>query len=739
MADFPDAGGNILLSGSRIYLTPNEQDAYRVLQGKILIFLVPLADETPGRRSLLREAAAGEMLPSFRYVDADGQEWCYLFTAPEKAELAVLPGFATNPLRKRFLTSCGMEHITQEGYHNALVDRYRTNLVQEDAWFIKTERNHEAVRRETDSLIASFIEQSDPDGSAITKEAEQPFALRAFLKKLLASFSWGDLLLIILLTGLISCIGLLIPTLYQLLYDRLIPQGLAGPIFEVGLLIGAFLLGNLVFQVFRGLCSFRISNRIRIDMQNAVYRRIFELPEHFFRQYESADLAGRILSCGDLAAGMADLLLSVALGSLSALVFFARMLSFSTALTLTAIGMTLLKALLSCLFSLRGLQYQRYALALAGRSDSVLYQFLNGIEKIRISGIEDRAIYEYLKSYIEQRKAETKIDRLQILSGTISLLADALITVLLYSMAYRAGTISIGSFAAFLSAYGIVSGAILGIAGSAVSWQMMKPSLARIRPIYETETENSGRKEDPGTLSGRIDLDHISFAYDPAQPVIRDLSLHIRPGEYIGIAGTSGCGKSTLLKLLLGFEAPTEGVISYDGQDLQTVDLQKLRSQFGVVLQDGELIAGSIYENITLTAGDVPYEQVAAAVDAVGLRETIDEMPMGLETIVSENCRTISGGQKQRILIARAILNQPKVLFFDEATSALDNVTQEMVTETLRTMDCTKIVIAHRLSTIRSCDRILVLDAGTIAEEGTYDSLMAEEGLFYRLAHSQLL
>ena len=133
MADFPDAGGNILLSGSRIYLTPNEQDAYRVLQGKILIFLVPLADETPGRRSLLREAAAGEMLPSFRYVDADGQEWCYLFTAPEKAELAVLPGFATNPLRKRFLTSCGMEHITQEGYHNALVDRYRTNLVQEDA------------------------------------------------------------------------------------------------------------------------------------------------------------------------------------------------------------------------------------------------------------------------------------------------------------------------------------------------------------------------------------------------------------------------------------------------------------------------------------------------------------------------------------------------------------------------------------------------------------------------------
>ena len=222
-------------------------------------------------------------------------------------------------------------------------------------------------------------------------------------------------------------------------------------------------------------------------------------------------------------------------------------------------------------------------------------------------------------------------------------------------------------------------------------------------------------------------------------PVFTDLSLHIDAGEYIGIVGSSGCGKSTLLKLLLGFEKPTSGRIYFDNQDMEDLDLQELRKKFGVVLQNGELVSGSIFENITLTAPLADHDTVMEVVKAVGLADDIEAMPMGLQTVVSEHCGTISGGQKQRILIARAIINHPKIIFFDEATSALDNVTQAQVCETLENMDGTKLVIAHRLSTIKNCDRILVMDRGNIVEQGNYEALMAMKGLFYELASRQLM
>ena len=203
--------------------------------------------------------------------------------------------------------------------------------------------------------------------------------------------------------------------------------------------------------------------------------------------------------------------------------------------------------------------------------------------------------------------------------------------------------------------------------------------------------------------------------------------------------GASGSGKSTLLKLLLGFEKPDEGRVCYDGKDLRQLDKREVRKQLGVVLQNGRLIAGSIYENITITAPHATMEEVKAVIEAVGLKDDIAQMPMGVHTVLSESSGTISGGQRQRILIARAIINRPAVLIFDEATSALDNVTQAAVCESLERMNVTRIVVAHRLSTVRNCDRILVLDNGKIAEEGSYESLMAKNGLFRQFATRQTI
>ena len=180
------------------------------------------------------------------------------------------------------------------------------------------------------------------------------------------------------------------------------------------------------------------------------------------------------------------------------------------------------------------------------------------------------------------------------------------------------------------------------------------------------------------------------------------------------------------------------GKIYYDGKDIDSIDKRELRKKFGVVLQDGGVISGSIYENITITSPNTKLKRVKEVVREVGLEDDINAMPMGLHTVLSENSGTISGGQKQRILIARAIVGKPKIIFFDEATSALDNVTQAMVVETLEKLKATKIVIAHRLSTVMNCDRIVVLEHGELIEQGTYQELMDKKGRFYELAIRQI-
>ena len=323
---------------------------------------------------------------------------------------------------------------------------------------------------------------------------------------------------------------------------------------------------------------------------------------------------------------------------------------------------------------------------------------------------------------------------------TLSLVAESIFAMILYFLIiHNKIEISVGAFVALNSSFGYFSSGILQIVEGAITINTVKPLYERFKPILENVSELDDAKDLPGEIKGDIELSHITFSYDKdSSVVIDDLSLRIKAGEYIGIVGSSGCGKSTLLKLLLGFESPNVGRIYYDGKDLESVDKRELRKKLGVVLQDGDLISGSIFENITITAPKATVTDVNKVVEAVGLKEDIDQMPMGLHTVVSEGCGTISGGQQQRILIARAIINQPNIIYFDEATSALDNITQAKVCESLEQLQSTRIVIAHRLSTIMNCDRILVMDKGRIVEEGSFEELMAKKGLFYRLAERQM-
>ena len=343
------------------------------------------------------------------------------------------------------------------------------------------------------------------------------------------------------------------------------------------------------------------------------------------------------------------------------------------------------------------------------------------------------------KQYARQARLEYDPPLFLKLSGTLNLAISLLGTMVLYAAAIESG-VSVADYYAFYTAYGMVSGAFMAVASIAVTASGIRPTLEMARPIMEAEPEAHEGKENITSLKGGIELSRVSFRYGDTLPnVIDDLSLTVKPGEYLAITGATGCGKSTLLRLLLGFETPQKGAIYYDKQDLARIDLESLRRKIGVVMQDGKLFFGDIYSNIVITAPELTVDEAWKAAEIASIADDIRAMPMGMHTVISEGQGGISGGQKQRLMIARAVAPKPKILMFDEATSALDNITQKKVSEAIDSLKCTRIVIAHRLSTIQHADRIIYLERGKIVEDGTYGELIAKNGSFAKLVERQRL
>ena len=289
-----------------------------------------------------------------------------------------------------------------------------------------------------------------------------------------------------------------------------------------------------------------------------------------------------------------------------------------------------------------------------------------------------------------------------------------------------------------MAAYTTCLHGMLAATGAVASTLMVVPLYEQAQPILHTLPEAHVGKADPGELAGAVQIQHVRFRYNHDGPwILDDLSVDIRPGEYVAFVGPSGSGKSTALRLLLGFETPEAGAIYYDGQDFSGLDTTAVRAQIGVVLQNGRLMAGDIFTNI-VGSSNATLDEAWTAAEMAGLAEDIRAMPMGMHTMVTDGGGTLSGGQRQRLMIARAIVGRPRLIYFDEATSALDNHTQAVVRASLDRLQATRIVIAHRLSTVEHADRIYVIKGGKVVETGDYGELMANDGLFARLARRQI-
>ena len=368
-----------------------------------------------------------------------------------------------------------------------------------------------------------------------------------------------------------------------------------------------------------------------------------------------------------------------------------------------------------------------------GHLDGMLRQFFASPDKIRSAGAGERILGRTMGDFSRLEEAVFRMGGIKSLAQTAGTLCSGLSLLMIFLCAggLLGSPLSLPQFLALVVAFGFFRQGVDNCARCVWIGAYVRNEFGQIAPLLNAEDENAGRREDPGHLDGSLEMSHVTFTYPGAAgPALEDVSLRIRPGEFVALVGRSGSGKSSLIRLLLGLERPDSGVILCGGHDLADLDLGLVRSQMGAVMQGGGIFPGTVLDNVRCGREDCSEEDVVRALRLAAL-EMVETFPMGIRTRISRD--TLSGGQQQRILIARALLGSPGILFLDEATSALDSITQKQIQDRLEHMRITRVVAAHRLSTVRNADRILVLERGRVIRSGTFDELSAGDGLFRRL------
>ena len=554
--------------------------------------------------------------------------------------------------------------------------------------------------------------------------------------------SSGDVSRIALAIIAMSLLSLVTPLVTNVLVTSVIPRTELDQLAFCALALAVTAIGIASIQTMEGLSMLRLEGLIDWKLQAAVIDRLLRLPASLFREYTVGDFVDRSMGIDAARRIFTGRVLRGMMAGLFCWVSIGLMLYYDLKLGLVAFALTLVRALLIIGTSAIRLYYESKHFNLQGKIGGFVLQLISGIGKLRVAAATVRALAVWSKQFAIQKQYFVASQRVANALGIFEVSFPTVATLIIFATAVfskSALLADIGGFLAFFAAFGQSMASVGAWAGGVSEALTAIPHLTRLRPLISGVAEVSEDRKPPGTLTGAVELSRLTFRYVPSgPPVLDNVTLRIVPGEYVAIVGPSGSGKSSLFRLLLGFERAESGAVFLDGKSIDTLDIGAVRRQLGVVLQNGKLVTGSLYENIC-GGVQLPLEQAWEAARLAGLDADIKRMPMGMHTVVAEGVNTLSGGQRQRIMIARAIARRPRILLFDEATSSLDNQSQAVVSASLGDLNVTRIVIAHRLSTVRQADRIIVLVDGKVAQIGSYAELSTTPGMFASFAQRQLL
>jgi ATP-binding cassette, subfamily B, bacterial len=542
---------------------------------------------------------------------------------------------------------------------------------------------------------------------------------------------------------LLQVFGLAVPVLTAVVVNSIIPFGLKDALTLLALGLFILLVAQLVTTLLRAIVLLYLQTKIDSQTMIGFIEQLLSLPQRFFQQRSSGDILARLSSNIVIRDTISNQIVTTVLDGSFVMVYLIILLLTSPLFCLLVLVIALLQValLLTTNRLLRDMTARE--LAALGKSQGYVVEALTGITTVKAAGAEQRTLGQWSNLFFEQLNISV---RRNLVSWTIDTVMNILRTfsplllLVVGTIQVLNGSLQVGTMLALIALSTAFLTPVASLVTSGQRLQLVRSHLERIADVMEAEPEQDvATVNEPPKLSGTIRLENVHFQYDSHSPMIlHDIHVSIAPGQKVAIVGRTGSGKSTLGNLLLGMYLPTTGEIYYDDIPLSTLNYQAVRSQFGVVLQGSAIFSGSIRENITLNNPAMTFEQVIKAAQMAAIHEDIMQMAMEYETLVSEGGSALSGGQRQRLALARALANSPVILLLDEATSALDVVTERVVEENLRKLQCTQIIIAHRLSTIRNADIILVIDKGTIVERGSHEDLLQQNGYYAKLIQSQL-
>ncbi len=566
----------------------------------------------------------------------------------------------------------------------------------------------------------------------------------------MAKPEWKDLLFTVFLFLLTTGIGLIIPYINARLVDGYVRSAEPWQGLMVGFIgvILSLLIANLLrrlISLLRGYVLAVAGNRFIVRLRDTVFRKIQELSISNISKQTSGELMKRVN--GDTAR-----IKEFLINHLPGLVEQALLLiAVSLLLLLFDWRLALFILLPAPIVSFAFVSFWRLVRRLVGRvrdmnarGNAVLHDVFSGIRVVKAYGMEAREEERFIGMATKEREAQLRLEKIwAILMPALNLIMGMSEYVLLYYVGGRIldGTMTAGQMTQMSAYSGMIYAPLAMLLRAPRMFTHMMTSVSAVFDLLDEPADvcDSPSAVEIDDLKGRIELNSVSFGYDMGDEVLHNVSLTVEPGEFIGLVGKSGVGKSTLINLIMRMYDVDDGSIRIDGIDIRDIPQRLLRSRMGVVLQENFLFAGTVWQNIAYAKPNATRDEIIQAAKTAGAHEFIVRLPDGYQTYIGERGHTLSGGERQRIAIARALLHDPSILILDEATSALDTETEKLIQDALKelTKGRTTIAIAHRLSTLRNATRLVVLDAGKIAEVGTHDVLMEKGGIYYGLVMAQ--